>query len=420
MEDAATVAGTASPNCRGKAIHDVNKTWGADLHDMDPSIEPYNTRGRRSVNTEEVKAEVEARLEASCGTRAKLLTAETQKSILQFHDAKEKPFIFAPEVYERLTKRMYKDSTKSGVFDGTANTIQPPRAADISGLPVSAYNSNAIASHLRMSPGAARTSAEPPLPAAPDVPAAAAAAATVAAATAEGTATDTALPPPPPPSDHAESRHFTNASATQDDAYNPQHGLKRRARPTEHPRGHSMTYYSAIHSDLGCIMNHEAQTGDGPGPSQNPFRAPRPVTGKVGVSSKGFAASRSAGGGNKDTVPWACLANTERKFLETRNHPMLGRPRGAPEPKRDRHSTAQNDTWKSDMSSVLQHGLGQERGDKFAAPGKSRAPIKMVSNRVTSLNDSTSVDECAGRPTQKVRDAGLTRVPWFRSSSKAS
>lgn len=393
------VAGVASPNCRGKAIHDVNEAWGHHVHTMDPTIEPYHMRGRRSVNTEEVKAEVEARIEASCGTRANLMTPVQQRALLKFHDAEQRPFELAREVHERLSRKTYKNATKSGIFDGTAKTIQPPNALDVSKFPVSAYNSDGLVSNLVMSdPVTAQPSAQaPPPPPPPPQP-------TAAATLMRGaTTTPRAAEPPPPPKPAADET-----------------GLKRRARPVEHPRGHGMTYYSAIHSDLGEIMNHERQDGDGSGPSQNPYRASKPVTGKVGVSTDGFAAQRSAGSGNMSTAPWACLANTERKFLETRNHPMLGRPRGAPESKTKVVSTSHSDTWRSDMSSVLQHGAGKERSDKFNSPGKFRAPIKMVSDRVTTVSNPAAVQECAGRPTIKVRNAALTRTPWFRSSTKAN
>ncbi len=71
------------------------------------------------------------------------------------------------------------------------------------------------------------------------------------------------------------------------------------------------------------------------------------------------------------------------------------------------------------MQSMLSHGLGNERSDKFATPGKTRAPIKMVSNRVASIENPAAMKEFAGRPTNKIRDAALTRVPWFKSGSKA-
>lgn len=439
-------AGAASPNCRGKALHDVTTAWGHKLHDIDPSIEPYHNRGRRSINTTEVKEEVESRIEGSCGTRASHMTPVRQNVALQFHEAAQKPFIMPPEVCKRLTKRMYKNSGKSGVFDDTASTIEPFRAADISGLKVSAYNSNAVASHLRMANSAKKQqsktmseiakdnkSLDLPQPPSDGVSASAGTApASKISGTIHVTSSDTSrhvmdsastiselVPPPPPPREYAESRHFPGSSSSQNVTDIAEIGLMRRARPAEHPRGHKIKYYSAIHSDLSQILNHEQQAGNGFGPNQNPFRKPRPITGKVGVGTEGFGAQNSAGVGKKATQNWACLANTERKFLETRNHPMLGRPRGAPEKIKSAKSSSINDTWRSEIQSMLSHGLGNERSDKFATPGKTRAPMKMVSNRRASIENPAAMKEFAGRPTNKTRDAALTRVPWFKSGSKA-
>ena len=91
------------------------------------------------MNTEEVKAEVEARIEASCGTRANLMTPVQQRALLKFHDAEQRPFELAREVHERLSRKTYKNATKSGIFDGTAKTIQPPNALDVSKFPVSVF-----------------------------------------------------------------------------------------------------------------------------------------------------------------------------------------------------------------------------------------------------------------------------------------